>query len=58
MLSPTEGCVQLGKVHQRWAKLGFTMRIRDKKGSVIAAAVANRWVRWLFHQMQSINQAV
>jgi transposase len=41
----------------RWAKLAFTMRMRDKKGSVIAAAVANRWVRWLFHQMQAINQA-
>jgi transposase len=42
----------------RWAKLAITMRMRDKKGSVIAAAVANRWVRWLFHQMQSIHQAV
>jgi transposase len=49
---------RLKRWDQRWAKLAFTMRMRDKKGSVIAAAVANRWVRWLFHQMQSISQAV
>jgi transposase len=49
---------RLKRWDQCWAKLAFTMRMRDKKGSIIAAAVANRWVRWLFHQMQSINQAV
>jgi len=49
---------RLKRWDRRWAKLAFTMRMRDKKGSVIAAAVANRWVRWLFHQMQSINQTV
>jgi len=49
---------RLKRWDRRWAKLAFTMQMRDKKGSVIAAAVANRWVRWLFHQMQSINQTV
>ncbi len=41
----------------RWAKLAIQMHRRGKKGSVIAAAVANRWIRWLFHQMQTVNQA-
>lgn len=36
----------------RWQALAATMRARGKKTSVIAAAVANRWIRWLFHQMQ------
>jgi len=49
---------RLKRWDRRWAKLAVTMQMRDKKGSVIAAAVANRWVRWLFHQMQSIDQAV
>ena len=26
-------------------------------GSVVAAAIANRWMRWLFHQVQNPNLA-
>lgn len=48
---------RLKRWEPRWAKLALTMRMRGKKGSVIAAAVANRWVRWLFHQMQTVRQA-
>jgi transposase len=33
------------------------MRRRGKPGSVAAAAVANRWVRWLYHQMQPPGEA-
>ena len=38
----------------RWAK--FRKRLQDmgKKGSVIAAAIGNRWVRWLYHQMKPL----
>ena len=35
---------------ERWMKFANQMRRRGKPGSVIAAAVANRWLRWLFHQ--------
>lgn len=42
----------------RWSRLHAEMRRRGKPGSVIAAAVANRWSRWLFHQMKAIDQAV
>jgi transposase len=35
----------------RWKKLAADMKGRGKAGSLVAAAVANRWVRWLFHQM-------
>jgi len=47
---------RLKRWEPRWAKLALTMRMRGKKGSVIAAAIANRWVRWLFHQMQTVSQ--
>jgi hypothetical protein len=33
------------------------MREAGKPGSVVAAAVANRWLRWLFHQMQPASRA-
>jgi transposase len=35
----------------RWAKLRRRLQDAGKKGSVIAAAIGNRWVRWLYHQM-------
>lgn len=38
----------------RWSQLAGKMRAKGKPGSVIAAAVANRWVRWLFHQMKDL----
>ena len=45
--------------HQpRWQKLAASLRERGKKGSVTCAAVANRFVRWLWHQvMKNIETA-
>jgi transposase len=37
---------------ERWMQFANQMRHRGKPGSVIAAAVANRWLRWLYHQSQ------
>lgn len=38
--------------HQpRWKKFAASLRERGKKGSVASAAVANRFVRWLWHQV-------
>lgn len=38
--------------HQpRWRKLAASLRERGKSGSVTCAAVANRFVRWLWHQV-------
>ena len=45
---------RLMRFDPRWAVLGASLRHRTRSGSVAAAAVANRWVRWLFHQMQTI----
>ena len=38
---------------RRWSELGARLLEAGKPRSVAVAAVANRWVRWLFHQMQT-----
>jgi transposase len=35
----------------RWKAFAATLRAAGKPACVIAAAVGNRWVRWLFHQV-------
>ena len=52
-----EAAHRLMRYDERWAVLNASMRARGKPGSVVAAAVANRWVRWLYHQMRPANQA-
>lgn len=48
-----EAAHRLARFEPRWRELHYTLRSRGKPGSVAAAAVANRWVRWLFHQVQA-----
>jgi len=43
---------RLMRYSPRWRELATTLRGKGKAGSVVAAAVANRWVRALHHQMQ------
>jgi transposase len=47
-----EAAHRLGRLDPRWQALAKRLRAAGKPGSVTAAAVANRWVRWLFHQMR------
>jgi transposase len=35
-----------------WRKFALRLRARGKPGSVVAAAVANRWIRRLYHEMK------
>jgi transposase len=37
---------------ERWMKLAHQLKTRGKHTCVVVAAVANRFVRWLHHQMQ------
>jgi len=48
---------RLMRLDARWVVLGASLRHRTRSGSIAAAAVANRWVRWLFHPMQTIGEA-
>jgi transposase len=43
---------RLTRTEPRWRTLADSMRGRGKAGSVIAAAVANRWARGLWHRMK------
>jgi transposase len=47
-----EAAHRLIRFDPRWAQLAAKLRAAGKPGSVVAAAVANRWVRWLFHQVE------
>ena len=43
---------RLTRTEPRWRGLAESMKGRGKPGSVIAAAVANRWARGLWHRMK------
>ena len=43
---------RLIRCDERWTALAAHLASRGKRTNVIIAAVANRWMRWLFHQMQ------
>lgn len=47
-----EAAHRLIRYDEKWMKLAVQLRRRGKAVSLTVAAVANRWVRWLFHQMQ------
>jgi transposase len=36
----------------RWSDLGGKLLRRGKRKTVVVAAIANRWVRWLYHELQ------
>jgi transposase len=46
-----EAAHRLIRFDPRWSTLGLSLKARGKPGSVTAAAIANRWVRWLYHQL-------
>lgn len=35
-----------------WAKLAHGMLARGKRKNIVVAAIANRWVRWLYHELK------
>lgn len=45
------------RIKGRWMKLAAGMLERGKKKNVVVAAIANRWVRWLYHQIQNPTSA-
>jgi transposase len=47
-----EAAHRLARYQPRWRALKAALVGRGKPAGVAVAAVANRWVRWLFHQVQ------
>ena len=48
---------RLSQYDKRWHAFSEDLRANGKPGSLVAAAIANRWIRWLFYQMQPSTQA-
>lgn len=46
---------RLIRTSERWGKLAESMRSRGKPACVIAAAVGNRWMRRMFHEMKQTH---
>jgi transposase len=47
-----EAAHRLIRYDARWGTLAASLRAAGKPACVAAAAIANRWVRWLFHQVE------
>jgi transposase len=52
-----EAAHRLKRFEPRWQKFAADLKARGKPGSVVAAAVANRWVRGLFHDLVQLRPA-
>lgn len=50
-----EAAHRLAMHDPRWRAFREQLRARGKPGSLIAAAIANRWMRGLFHEMKEIS---
>jgi transposase len=51
-----ESAHRLIRYDKRWSELALKMLRSGKPKSMVAAAVANRWVRWMFHQVKDIQR--
>lgn len=40
-----------------WSKMACRLKDQGKRHNVIVAAVANRWVRWLYHRLMELPQS-
>jgi transposase len=47
-----EAAHRLERWDRRWHAFGRRLREAGKANNVVTAAIANRWIRWLFHQVQ------
>jgi transposase len=52
-----EAAHRLARQQARWRDLAARLRAGGKPTVVVVAAVANRYVRWLYHQMQEVEVA-
>ena len=48
---------RLCRLDPRWRALAARLRGAGKPAPVAIAAVANRWVRWMHHQLQEVSRA-
>ena len=51
-----EAAQRLRRYEPRWSAFSDQLAERGKPTSVIVAAIANRWVRWLYHQIKELRE--
>ena len=52
-----EAAHRLAMFDPHWKEFAARLRAAGKHGNVIAVAIANRWMRSLFHQVRQLEQA-
>lgn len=52
-----EAAHRLMRQDRRWMALAASLERRGKPRCLVVAAVANRWIRWLYHQLQPATLA-
>jgi transposase len=52
-----EAAHRLMRYEDRWIALGHSLRRQGKPNSLVVAAIANRWIRWLYHQVPAYELA-
>lgn len=50
-----EAAHRLARLDGHWKSLALKLRAKGKPGSLVAAAIANRWVRKLYHEMKELR---
>lgn len=50
-----EAAKRLKRWDHRWSHLAVSMEMRGKPANVITAAIGNRFIRWLFHQITQVS---
>lgn len=50
-----EAAHRLRRYDPRWGQLAEGMAAKGKATSVIVAAIANRWMRWLYHRVKEVE---
>jgi transposase len=50
-----EAAHRLQRCDRRWMEFGLQLKRRGKPSSLVAAAVANRWIRWLHHELRGLQ---
>jgi len=53
-----EAAHRLIRYDPRWRALGLRLKLSGKPGSVVAAAIGNRWMRWLYHQLTELHTSL
>lgn len=52
-----EAAQRLRRYEPRWKRMSESMRARGKPASVVVGAIANRWMRGLFHELKEVSIA-